>query len=114
LIGLPIGFFLLVPLLGEIASDRTFGFVMFLPVFILKAIFQISNGQSLGQKLAKIKVAGEISLSATQILIRNVTALLLIAIPVLNAINVLVIIFGKRKQGIHDLLANTRVVKVAS
>jgi uncharacterized RDD family membrane protein YckC len=112
LIGLPIGFFLLVPLFSANSSERTFGFAMMIPVFAMKFIFQLNNGQSLGQRVARIKVLSGTNLSVSQVFIRNLVALVLMAIPGLNAVNALVIIFSNQKQGIHDYAANTRVVKV--
>jgi uncharacterized RDD family membrane protein YckC len=94
------------------SSDRALGVFMGFFIFLIKALFQANRGQSIGQSVFKLGVAGTKKRNYFDALLRNSVALILMAIPFLNAINALITGVSDKKQGLHDRAAKTWVVKL--
>ncbi len=111
LIGLPIGVIVLM-IIPELTDDWLLSrLVLIAPIVVIKSYSQTSNGLSIGQKVFRIGLERPWSLDPTQISLRNFIAFALLAIPGLNLLNILVIIFNKQGKGLHDLLTGTRMIK---
>lgn len=114
LVGLPIGFgayMVLSVALGDVPTDDTVtGAFIAAPVFILKAWRQSTHGQSIGQSALKMSVVSVDGKNNFAAWVRNLLAFGLMAIPFLNAINVIVILVSKDKRGIHDRIAGTWII----
>ncbi len=111
LIGLPIGVIVLI-MIPELSDDWLLQrLVLIVPIVVIKSYAQIANGLSIGQKVFRIGLESPWSLNKTQISLRNLIAFALLAIPGLNLLNILVIIFNNQGKGLHDLLTGTRMIK---
>jgi uncharacterized RDD family membrane protein YckC len=110
LIGSPIALILFLILPGAAVNDFTLRLIYIAPIIVIKSYSQISHGQSIGQKVFRIGLERHWTLSASQIILRNIVAFGLVIIPGLNLLNILVIVFNKNGKGIHDLLTGTRII----
>lgn len=97
--------------------------LVFVSYFILNGYLLITQGQTLGKRLMKIKIVSKASgelLPFWKILLRSYALLFLACIPFkYNILFVLILIdplfiFGKSKQCLHDLIVCSKVLNVTS
>jgi uncharacterized RDD family membrane protein YckC len=94
------------------SSDRGVGIFIGFFIFLIKALFQANRGQSVGQIIMKIGVASSRKRNYFDSFVRNVVALVLMAIPLMNAVNALITGVSDGKQGLHDKAAKTWIIKL--
>jgi uncharacterized RDD family membrane protein YckC len=110
LIGVPIGFGIYLAIGSSFVDERQVGALIAFPIFALKAWRQSTHGHSIGQSVLGIGIAGTETKNSFSAIVRNFLSFGLMAIPFLNALNVLVILFSKDKRGLHDRVAKTWVI----
>jgi len=97
-------------------NTNTSGFwvsaIQLVVTFLYVVIYQSSTGQTLGKKVMKIKVVNEAGAkpSAMVFFLREIIGKTISSLIFL--IGYLMILWDKRKQGLHDKIAGTFVVKV--
>ena len=109
-IGFLIAFVILFFVDTESWGDQAIGLLLFLLILAIRGYFQFQYGQSIGQRIVKVKVVSEHKKTLGRVVARNALILLFIIIPLGNAINALVLGFSKEKQSLHDRGVDTWVV----
>ena len=92
-------------------STRAVGIFGGLVIFSIRAFFQGNSGQSLGQKIFKIRVSGENSMNYSDALIRNFICFVFVSIPLAGLVLLINTSVNKNRQGWHDRAARTQILK---
>jgi uncharacterized RDD family membrane protein YckC len=93
-------------------SDRSTGLLLFAILFIMRAALQANFGCTYGQKIFGIRIASAHGSMWQEAFLRNLVSYILLAIPLLGAINLIVAFARADSRGIHDLVGRTSVVKI--
>jgi uncharacterized RDD family membrane protein YckC len=113
IIGLIVGFIAAIPFESLFySSDRAVGIFIGFFIFLIKALFQANRGQSVGQTVMRLGVASTNKKNYFDAFLRNGIALILLVIPLMNAINGLVTGVSPEKQGLHDKAAKTWIIRL--
>jgi uncharacterized RDD family membrane protein YckC len=92
-------------------STRALGILGGFIIFSIRAFFQGNSGQSLGQRLLKVKVSGENPMNYSDAIIRNFVCLVFVSIPFAGLILLVNTLVNTNSQGWHDKAAKTWVVR---
>jgi uncharacterized RDD family membrane protein YckC len=92
-------------------STRALGILGGFIIFSIRAFFQGNSGQSLGQRLLKVKVSGENPMNYSDAIIRNFVCLVFVSIPFAGLILLVNTLINTNSQGWHDKAAKTWVVR---
>jgi uncharacterized RDD family membrane protein YckC len=92
-------------------STRAVGILGGFVIFLVRAFFQGNSGQSLGQRLLKVKVSGLNPMNYSDAIIRNFICLIFVSIPLAGLILLINTSVNKNKQGWHDKAAKTWIVR---
>lgn len=110
-VGFLIAFVILFFVDTESWGDRAIGLLLFLLILAIRGYFQFQYGQSIGQKMVKVKVISQHKKTLGRVVARNFLILLFLLIPLGNTVNALVLGLSKEKQGLHDRGVDTWVVR---
>jgi len=89
--------------------------IAFVGIYGLQMILLSTSGQTVGKKVAKIRIvdfaSGQNKGFVTNVLVRYLLNWLLCFIPLYGLIDVLFIFRGEQRRCVHDLIAKTKVIK---
>lgn len=92
-------------------STRATGILGGLVIFAVRAFFQGNSGQSVGQRILKVKVSGQNPMNYSDAIIRNFICLIFVSIPFAGLILLINTVVNKNSQGWHDKAVKTWVVR---
>ena len=95
----------------DVLSTRAAGILGGFVIFAIRAFFQGNSGQSLGQRLLKIKISGQNPMNYSDAIIRNFICLIFVTIPLAGLVLLINTGTNKNSQGWHDRAAKTWVVR---
>jgi uncharacterized RDD family membrane protein YckC len=92
-------------------SPRASGILGGFVIFSVRAFFQGNSGQSLGQRVLKLKVSGQNPMNYSDAIIRNFICLIFVAVPFAGLVLLINTSVNKNSQGWHDKAAKSWIVR---